>query len=202
MKLRFHAGKPLHEWTDEALVAAFRKKGNDAFYEVLFERYYPLVYGYCLGLTANREDSKDLTLVVFTKAYEQLARQAIKSFDRWLFTLARNESLTLLRGARRNALAQKKWWETQESDATFMENGAFRRLVYEQELEKDRLYQEGLQTLSPEQRLCLDLFIHDTLSYREIAEQTQLSLDQVKSHLQNARRKLKQWVASQTDKKL
>jgi RNA polymerase sigma-70 factor, ECF subfamily len=202
MKIRFLTGKLLHEWTDEALVAAFQKTGNDAYFEVLFARYYPLVYGYCLGLTASREDSKDLTLVVFTKVYDQLARQDIQSFDRWLFTLARNESLSLMRSARRNALAQKKWSETQKSDAKFMENAVFRRLVYEQELEKDRLYQEGLQTLSPEQRLCLELFIHDTLSYREIAEQTQLSLEQVKSHLQNARRKLKQWVASQTDKKL
>ena len=83
-----------------------------------------------------------------------------------------------------------------------MENEAFRRLIYEEELEKDRLYQEGLLNLLPEQRRSLELFVQQAMSYREIAEVTNQTVEQVKSHLQHARRRLKKWVSEHQDKKL
>ena len=202
MKLRFLKGKPPQQWSDEELVTAFRKGGSDVYFNEIFSRYYPLVYASCLGLTSDREDSKDLTLIVFAKAYEQLSQQQILRLSSWLFTLARNETLTFLRGGRRNANAQKKWWETQKNDENWMENEAFRRLIYEEELEKDRLYQEGLLNLLPEQRRSLELFVQQAMSYREIAEATNQTVEQVKSHLQHARRRLKKWVSEHQDKKL
>lgn len=193
MKIR---PQTLTTWTDLDLVRAFQKSGQEVYFNQLFERYYPLVYAKCLGLTTQREDSKDLTLVVFTKAYGLLPRQRLEKFDHWLFTLTQRECLNFLRLSSKAAKVRRRWWEyTQTVEDTFLENEAFRRVYYEEELTKDQLYQEGLQQLPEAQQLCLQLFTNELKTYQEIADQTQLPLNKVKSHLQNARRQLKIWVS-------
>jgi RNA polymerase sigma-70 factor (ECF subfamily) len=193
MKIRL---KTLTRWTDLELVRAFQKSGKEVYFNQLFERYYPLVYTKCLSLTTQREESKDLTLVVFTKAYGLLPQQQLERFDHWLFTLTQRECLNYLRRKTNAAKVRRQWWEYQQrSEDTFMENEAFRRVYYEEELTKDQLYQEGLQQLPEAQRICLQLFTIELKSYQEIADYTHFPLNKVKSHLQNARRQLKIWVS-------
>ena len=49
----------------------------------------------------------------------------------------------------------------------------------------------ALQQLNKEQKLCVTLFYLEKKSYQEITEQTNYSLMQVKSHIQNGKRNLK-----------
>ena len=61
-------------------------------------------------------------------------------------------------------------------------------------IEKDRALNnmaQALQQLNKEQQLCVTLFYLEKKSYQEIAEQTEYSLMQVKSHIQNGKRNLK-----------
>jgi RNA polymerase sigma factor (sigma-70 family) len=53
---------------------------------------------------------------------------------------------------------------------------------------------ELIDRLGDEQRECVKLFFLDEKSYREISEQTGLSLKAVKSHLQNGKRNLKKLI--------
>lgn len=60
--------------------------------------------------------------------------------------------------------------------------------------EKDSLLQKmqaALQQLNPDQRQCVNLFYLQKKSYAEVAEITGFTMLQVKSHIQNGKRKLK-----------
>lgn len=190
----------LTSWTDLELVEAFQRTKEEVYFNHLFERYYPLVYAKCLGLTTRREESKDLTLIVFTKVYGLLGREQLTHFANWLYTITQRECLNFLRLAKKSAETHRKWWVSTQSKAdNFLENEAFRRVYYEEELRKDRLFRSGLEALAPEQRQCLKLFVHELKTYREIAELTGFKPEQVKSYLQNGRRKLKKWVTEQIE---
>lgn len=194
------SSKSLINWTDLELLQAFQKSGKEVYFNCLFKRYYPLVYAKCFGLTTQREDSKDLTIIIFTKAYNVLETQQIEKFDHWLYTLTHRECINFLRLKAQKAKVRKRWWEYQQATADgFLENETFRRAYYEEELIKDQLYQEGLQQLPETQRICLQLFTQEQKSYREIAQETNFPVNKVKSYLQNARRQLKVWVNKKTD---
>ena len=51
--------------------------------------------------------------------------------------------------------------------------------------------EKGLSALKPEQQQCVKLFYLEELSYKDIAEKTGFSLNDVKSHIQNGKRNLK-----------
>ncbi len=200
MKLRSLFRRTWDGWSDRDLVDAFQQKGKELYFDALFERYHPLVYNLCLNFTANREESKDLTLDVFLKAYQYIKSQQVEQFDHWICILTKNTCLTYLKNQRREAEKQKKWWEFEESGQNFMENTAFRRLIYEEELENDHVFKEGLNRLSGKQQLCINLFFMQGYSYRKIAQENDLTEKQVKSHIQNGKRQLKNWVSGQKNK--
>ena len=64
-------------------------------------------------------------------------------------------------------------------------------------LEKDKKLTDmadALEQLNKEQQLCVTLFYLEKKSYQEIADQTQYTLMQVKSNIQNGKRNLKRLI--------
>lgn len=51
--------------------------------------------------------------------------------------------------------------------------------------------EEAIKKLKDEQRICIELFYLQEKSYKEVADQTGLSMLNVKSHIQNGKRNLK-----------
>ncbi len=86
----FHL-KPLHQLTDEQLMAR-AKAGNDAAFEELYDRYARRLKGFFfLQLGGDEELAADATHDVFLRAYEARNRyQEGKNVSTWLFTIAYN----------------------------------------------------------------------------------------------------------------
>ena len=191
----------LQHHADDELVKRFQQSGDDVYFDELFERYHPLVFGLCLNLTAHREDSKDLTLRVFQKTYDVLPNTTIERFDHWLLTMTRHECFDFIRQQAKERTHLLRWQEIQRKEDGFMLNEAFRRLWYTEEIAQDKLLENGLADLTPPQQKCLNLFLYEYQSYQEIAHATGFSIREVKSHLQNGRLKLKRWIQQQQDSK-
>ena len=189
------------QYNDVELVKRFQHSGDDGYFDELFERYQALVFGLCLNLTAHREDSKDLTLRVFQKAYDILPDTTIERFDHWLLTMTRHECFSFIRQQARERRLLLLWQDFQKQEEGFMLNEAFRRLWYTEEIAQDKLLENGLADLTPPQQKCLNLFLYEYQSYQEIADTTGFSIKEVKSHLQNGRLKLKRWIQQQQDSK-
>jgi RNA polymerase sigma-70 factor (ECF subfamily) len=86
----FHL-KPLHQLTDEQLMAR-AKAGNDAAFEELYHRFARRLKGFFfLQLGGDEELAADATHDVFLRAYEARNRyQEGKNVSTWLFTIAYN----------------------------------------------------------------------------------------------------------------
>jgi len=148
----------------------------------LFTRYVELIYGVCLKYLKNREEAQDQTMQIFDKLRSVLHNVTINDFKPYLYTLVRNECLMLLR--------KKK---TQENSAQrFMEWEAQTHLFEEPSLEAnlERLAQ-CIARLTAEQRACVELFYLKKLCYAQVGQNTGFTLLQVKSYIQNGKRKLK-----------
>jgi RNA polymerase sigma-70 factor (ECF subfamily) len=50
---------------------------------------------------------------------------------------------------------------------------------------------QALQEISHDQKICIELFYFQKLSYKEIEQKTGYSFQQVKSHIQNGKRNLR-----------
>lgn len=193
--------RKIKQYDDDQLVKRFQQSGKDVYFDELFERYHPLVFGLCLNLTAHREDSKDLALSVFQKAYDALPNTTIERFDHWLLTMTRYECFGFIRQQAKERAHLLLWQAAQKQEEGFMLNEAFRRLWYTEEIAQDKLLENGLADLTSPQQNCLNLFLYEYQSYQEIADTTGFSLREVKSHLQNGRLKLKRWIQQQQDSK-
>jgi RNA polymerase sigma-70 factor (ECF subfamily) len=84
---------------DTARLVADIQAGDRESFAVLYERYFARVYGYLRLVLRNHHEAEDATQQVFLKALEGLPRyrQREAPFRAWLFVVARNYAIQLLR---------------------------------------------------------------------------------------------------------
>jgi RNA polymerase sigma-70 factor (ECF subfamily) len=90
------------EDSDSVAVARARAGDGDA-YRVLVERHGRSVFRLAFRMTGNEQDSEDVVQETFLRAYKQLHRyEARASFATWLYRIAANYSLDLVRRRKRH----------------------------------------------------------------------------------------------------
>ena len=88
---------------DAVVIARVRAGDVDAF-RVLVERHNPAVFRLAYRMTGNQQDAEDAVQETFLRAYRQLRRfEPRASFGTWLYRIAANCSLDLLRKRQREA---------------------------------------------------------------------------------------------------
>lgn len=164
------------------LLRRFYADGDRKWLGILLERYTVLLFGVCMKYLKNTENAKDAVQQVFCKALAEIPRSDIKNMGGWLYTVARNECLGMLRG-RKNFVAADL--ESREQEAA---------LPLAELLLEDRRAAElksAIQKLRTEQRECIVLFYFEKKNYQQIAAALQDTVKQVKSNIQNGKRNLK-----------
>lgn len=168
------------KYSDEELVLTFAQKPSRDILQVIFERYGHLVLGLCLKYLKQMENAEDMCAAIFEKLPELLMKHDVKYFKSWLYQVARNECLMILRKKKQHLIPIE---EVQVGYDEINESGTRENEI--QSLEK------ALLELKKEQRECLALFYLEDLSYQEISEQKSININKVKSHIQNGKRNLK-----------
>lgn len=178
------ASRSHDETPDIELVRKYRESGNMEVLGVLFGRYMAMVYGVCLKYLRDREESKDAAMQVFEKLAQTLRTHEVTWFKSWLYTTTRNHCLMQLRA--------KKGQNVEITDTLVMESANPAHPEDGQELEENLVKLERcLEHLNGEQQQCVRLFFLQQKSYRQISEATGFDFNQVKSHIQNGKRNLK-----------
>ncbi len=91
------------EQADAALVARARSGDSDAF-RVLVERHSRALFRLAFRMTGNQQDAEDVVQESFLRAFKQLGRfDQRASFGTWLYRIAANCSLDLVRARKRRA---------------------------------------------------------------------------------------------------
>ncbi len=193
--------KPIGALTDELLIAHYQQSGKTQYIDELYNRYVHLVYGTCLKYLKGKDESKEMTMVIFGKLLEKLRSGKVESFNHWLYSLSRNECLSYLSCRADESAAQKDWEAAQrlepQSEELEVKVEAAKTRAAEEAV--DERVQAAIQQLELQQQECIRLFFYENKSYKEIAGQTSYSTEQVKSHLQNGKRRLKKLLATSMD---
>ena len=86
---------------DERLVEQIRR-GNELAFEIVFERHGAPILGFCRHMLGSREEAEDAVQHTFAAAFHDLQRGGERqiTLKPWLYTIARNRCLSLLRARR------------------------------------------------------------------------------------------------------
>jgi RNA polymerase sigma factor (sigma-70 family) len=165
---------------DARLVAAVRQGEPQAF-EQLYARHQPAILSFCRHLTGHREDAEDAVQHTFLSAYCQIAESDdTLELRPWLFTVARNRCLSLLRTrSARGTVAL--------DDADHATDGLALEVEQRQEL---RELVGDLSRLPEQQRAALLLAQLDDMSHREIGVVLGVAPGKVKALVFQARSSL------------
>ncbi|TCN70626.1 RNA polymerase sigma factor [Acetobacteroides hydrogenigenes] len=180
----------LSQLSDEELIALLNDQTYNEIINEIFNRYSYILYGLCYKYLKNTEESKDAVQSIFEKIFTDLGNHSVRNLKSWLFVVAKNYCLMQIR---------KKQVETKELTA---ENSSYVLLkLYEEEIgqknENDEMENHVsellrcIDKLSSQQSICINLMYLDDKSYKEIADITGFSLNEVKSHIQNGKRNLR-----------
>jgi RNA polymerase sigma-70 factor (ECF subfamily) len=169
--------------TDQALLERFRNGDRDAF-TALVVRYQRPLYNAAFWVLRSAEDANDVTQIVFLKIAEQLDEYDPRyKFFSWIYRIAVNESLNLLRRNRREEAlddevelpgSERNNPETQFGDA-----------------EVAKRIQGAMMRLPTNDRIVLSLRHFSECSYQEIGQILDLDEKTVKSRLFEARQRLR-----------
>jgi len=176
--------RQLKNLDDLELLRLYKENNKAEALSILFKRYYHLVYGVGMKYFKNSERAKDITSHVFEKLIKELKKHDIEYFKAWLYRVARNECLMEIR---KNKTITKP---IDESRVEYMENEEELHQLREKEDLLSKMELE-IKHIPKEQRDCIMLFYLKRKTYKEICQETGFTFMQVKSHIQNGKRNLK-----------
>ena len=179
---------------DLGLIALYKSTGDANHVGILYQRYTHLIFGVCMKYLKNEADAQDLSIQIFEKLLLDLKKHDVQQFKGWLHMVCKNYCLMNLRS---NKSRQKNFNEMQLDIKSGMEKEYDLHLVIDDSKEIQLTYmEECIKGLNQEQRLCVELFYLKEKSYIEVAEMTNLTMNNVKSYIQNGKRNLKICIES------
>ena len=180
------------ETREQQLVSAARQ-GDMAAFESLVRLYEKRVFALTLRMCGDREDAAEAAQEAFLAAWQGLAFfRGDSSFSTWLYRLASNACVDLLRRESRRAAAgpslDDEELNLEVPDEMPSPHDEAERRELREEIER------GLAALSPEHREVLVLREIHQLRYDEIAETLDLDVGTVKSRISRGRKQLRNFL--------
>lgn len=169
---------------ENALLDQYYKTGDLAILGALYEPYMHLIYGVCLNYLKDTGKSEDAVMQIFESLVKKLRIHKVTNFKSWLYTVARNHCLMILRKDQKNIVTLSE--ETMEFSTNL-------HLVDNTDGKEEQLQimEKCIEKLNPEQQSSIRLFFLEQKCYQEIANLTGYELKKVKSYIQNGKRNLK-----------
>ena len=161
--------------------------GDPQAFAALVQQYEKPVYNVALRMLRNPEDARDIAQSVFLKAWQNLSSYDPKyKFYSWIYRMAINESLNILRSHGRDAGPVDERLPAEDaSPADVLASGQGRAAVL-----------AAVGRLKPEHRSVIVLHYFVDLPYEDIADVLEVDAKTVKSRLYSARQVLKDQLAA------
>jgi RNA polymerase sigma-70 factor (ECF subfamily) len=148
-----------------------RSGDSDAF-RLLVEQHSRAVFRLAFRMTGNEQDAEDVVQETFLRAYRQLDKyEARSSFATWLYRIASNYSLDLIRMRKRHEEKRERGSKTEERDIlqTIPVNAPGPDRIAHSNQVQARV-NEALNELSDQERTAFVLRHFEGLSIDEIGE--------------------------------
>ena len=176
------------------LVERFQKGVNrEEAFQRIFQRFYPMVRLFFNRKGFSDDQSRDLTQEVFYRVFRTIDNfRHESSFERWLWEVANHVYLNELRRRKtekRHAIEVRlDMGAPSEADIPEpVREGPLELVIKE---EQTKALRAALAALPEQMRMCCMLRYGRGLKYQDIADVMNVSIETVKSHLHQARRRL------------
>ena len=173
---------------------ASARNGDEAAFGELVQKYQKRVYALTVRMCPTPELAEEAAQEAFLSAWQGLSFfRGDAAFSTWLYRLASNACVDLLRKERRHQ-------GTSLDDDTVGAEIPDTKPTPEEAAETKELraqIEAGLRQLSPEHRAVLILREIQQLNYEEIADALSLDLGTVKSRISRGRRQLRDFLKEQ-----
>ena len=178
---------------EELLLEKARQGDQEAFGE-LVRLYEKKVYALTLRMCKNPDDAAEAAQEAFLAAWQGLKFfRGEASFSTWLYRLASNACVDLLRKEQRHRAVSGPSLNDEDTYMDIADDAATPQELAERSELREQL-EEGLQSLSPEHREVLILRELHQLSYDEIAQTLDLDTGTVKSRISRGRKALRNFL--------
>ena len=161
--------------------------GDDNAITILIDRHIKAVLNFANRLAGNRQDAEDITQNTFLKMWRNLKKyRQGENFKTWLFTIARNTAIDLLRKKKSLAFSA---FENDEGENAFAESLADSDPLPDEifaKAEEKGMLENALNKLSFVHRETLLLRYNEHLTFDEIGKILGKSLNTVKSRNRRA----------------
>jgi len=161
-------------------------QGDEAAFAHLFHTYQNRLGAFVMQLTGSRPLAEEIVQEIFIRIWEKREKLSqVEHFHSYLYTVARNYSLSFLKKLGRE-LAQKQAWEMSVATQGEEEDAVIRNYR--------RIIDQAISEL-PAQRQKVYLLSRDEgLRQAEIAERMAISLETVKKHMVLALRSIRSYA--------
>ena len=185
----------MREVSEETLIERV-KKGSEAAFAMLMEKYESQVYHVAYAVLQNREDAEDASQETFLKVWKTISFfRGECRFSTWLFRVAKNTALdyAAYRNRREAVSLNVTDDETGEDTEREIPDTDCYPIPEEETIREETVSEvrEAMKQLSAEHRLILTLREFDGLSYQEISERLGLDIGTVKSRISRAKNNFK-----------
>jgi RNA polymerase sigma-70 factor (ECF subfamily) len=193
---RYESDNPREE---ERQLEAARRGDLDAF-NWLVLRYQTRVYNLCYRMLSDPDAAADATQDAFLSAWRAMPRFKGEQFRTWLLRIATNGCLDVLRSRKRHPAQSLDGWSPGDSDEASEPlpiadlDPSIDPEGHSLRVETVATIQQGLDTLPEDQRTALVLVDVQGLSYDEAASITGANLGTVKSRINRARSRMRDYL--------
>jgi len=161
--------------------------GDDESLESLIQKYLRPIYRLVYGYVKNASEADDLTQEIFIRMWRNLKKfDQRRSFKPWLFTIAKNACLDFLRKKKTIPFSQ---FEDQGGENILLNVLPDPAIPVNDILDQKNLHGQinrSMEQLAKKYRDIIILHHDDGLSFREIAETLDESINTVKSQYRRA----------------
>jgi RNA polymerase sigma-70 factor (ECF subfamily) len=165
------------------------KEGSQAAFKFLLDRYWLEVYSYLLKRTNNENEAEDIAIQTFSKAFDKIYTfDDTYVFKTWLITISKNVHIDLLRKKKISVATETTKEQEEKVYLVVDENPTPEdKIIREQNLAK---LLRDIKQLKPKYQEVIQLRYFQELSYKEIANQINEPMSNVKVKLLRAKKLL------------
>ena len=159
-------------------------KGDAKALDILIENNLKMIYSFVYKNVGDQSNAEDITQEVFVKVWKNLKKfDQKKDFKPWVFQIAKNTSIDFLRKKKSIPFSR---FENEKGQNLLVDNIAAAPANLIEKLSDKKTIASAVGKLNEKERNLINMRHEQGLSFREIAERLNESINTVKSRYRRA----------------
>ena len=179
---------------EENAIIAQAVAGDLAAFNQLVLLYQNLAYSVAYRTLQDDAAAADVVQESFIKAYRAIGAFQGGSFKSWIIRIVANTCYDVLRSRQRKVTDSLDDLVENDEYAPYLEDSTADPVAHVEQMELSALIERSFAALPPDQRLVLTLCDVHGYSYEEIAEITNIPMGTVKSRINRARTRVRDYL--------